>query len=229
MAEEGDNSSSLAKFLNVTPEEASELLLDQGYTADENGIVNLKVGDKVTLDNVFTQSIKEAKNPYTFTMRYEYQSAIKTAEKTMKEEDWLLVQNKEEVLLEAKGKSVEDYNCWGSAIAGSQGNTIEEGVGENFRAPGNFDKVLKEEYVPTTEENAQFGKTVLRFVKNGETTHGAVYYGKNNAGEIYVYTKNGWKMRPVIIKLSELVETMIEYGNVQGFKDDSGYYDPKSR
>ena len=45
-----------------------------------------------------------------------------------------------------------------------------------------------------------------------------------------MYTKNGWFVKPVVMKLSDLMLKYEIYGNVQSCldKSDSGYYDPKS-
>ena len=61
IAERGDNAWTLAKFLNDTPEKAIAMLKSQGYKIN-NGILNLKIGDKVKLDNVFTRSIASPSN-----------------------------------------------------------------------------------------------------------------------------------------------------------------------
>ncbi|MCR5496800.1 MAG: hypothetical protein K6F48_03080 [Paludibacteraceae bacterium] len=238
IAEKGDHAGTLAKFLNISFEDALKKLKDQGYTVNDKGILNLEVGDKVKLNNVFTRSIRDFVDG---TTEFDY------------------------------------YNCWGSAIAGSQGKKIWGDYGESKKKqniasdkeasggkkfikhtteelvvgvgiawPWEFDKKLEDGYYPTTKGKAQFGKTVLRFVyterdANGkiikqERTHGAVYYGKNHAGEIYIYTKNGWEAEPKVMKLKDLENKVLNiygtiYGKVTGgvFKNDSGYYNPKSK
>ena len=220
IAEKGDHAGTLAKFLNISFEDALKKLKDQGYTVNDKGILNLEVGDKVTLDNVFTQSIKQSDNPYTLT---EYDNGYGP-----EDFGYGLIFNKYGRVIGYNVYPVDDYNCWGSALAGSQGETIKQGVG--IDDPSDFEFRLWNEYVPTTKEKAQFGKTVLSFVKDDKTTHGAVYYGKNHAGEIYVYTKNGWFMKPVVMKLIDLEKKFEDYGTVKSclYKEDSGYYDPKS-
>ena len=88
----------------------------------------------------------------------------------------------------------------------------------------------KSVYAPTTEANAQFGKTVLRFADVGnKTQHGAVFYGKSQDGTTYVYTKNGWYLKPEVMKLSDLQTKIPSYGTVQGINpSNSGYYQPKN-
>ena len=82
----------------------------------------------------------------------------------------------------------------------------------------------------STEANAQFGKTVLRFADAGNNTqHGAVFYGKSQNGTTYVYTKNGWYLKPQVMKLSDLQIKIPSYGTVQGTNPvNSGYYQPKN-
>ncbi|MBR5695370.1 MAG: hypothetical protein IKX43_03940 [Paludibacteraceae bacterium] len=191
IVEKGDHAGTLSNFLNISFKDALKQLKDQGYTVNDKEILNLKVGDKVTLDNVFTQSIKQSENPYTSEKR----------NKGYGPEDfgYGLNYNEDGRVIGRNAYSVDDYNCWGSALAGSQGKTIKKGVG--IDTAFDFEFRLWDEYVPITKEKAQFGKTVLSFVKDGKTTHGAVYYGKNHAGEVYVYTKNGWFVKPVVMKL----------------------------
>ena len=201
IAESGDNAQTLAKYQGISYSEALKQLTDQGYTVNSKGILNLKVGDKVKLDNVYTESIENSTSDYTFD------NATAGTSTT--------------------GPTPEDYyNCWGSAIAGSQNQKIEVGVG--IPSGTIFDTKLSSDYNSTTESNAKFGKTVLRFADASGVQHGAVYYGKNKSGEIYVYTKNGWFLKPEVMKLSDLMLKIPSYGTVQGINTgESGYYDYK--
>ena len=92
-----------------------------------------------------------------------------------------------------------------------------------------FDKDLKKDYTATTSSDAKSGKTVLRFADSkNDAQHGAVFYGKSHDGTTYVYTKNGWLLKPEVMKLSNLQSKIPSYGSVQGIKpNDSGYYNPK--
>ena len=45
IAEKGDNAWTLAKYLNTSAEISTKMLNEQGYSINENGILNLKVGD----------------------------------------------------------------------------------------------------------------------------------------------------------------------------------------
>jgi hypothetical protein len=194
----------LAKYLDITPKEAIKELKDQRFTINSKGILNLKIGDKVELDNVYTESIDNSTSDLTTDAALGIGGATSTT-----------------------GATREDYyNCWGSACAGSQGNPIEVGVG--IRLGSTFDANLTSDYTPTTSANAKFGKTVLRFADASGVQHGTVFYGKSKDGTIYVYTKNGWYIKPQIMKLSELQSKIPSYGTVQGINTgESGYYEPK--
>jgi hypothetical protein len=203
VAEKNDNAWTLAKFQNITPKEAIAQLKGQGYTINDKGILNLKVGDMVTLDNVYTQSIANSTSEYTL-------DAALSGEKTRSDK-----------------KPEDNYNCWGSAIAGSQGQDIKVGVG--IPTGDIFDNKLGNQYTPTTAADAKFGSTVLRFANgSNDVQHGAVFYGRSQDGTIYVYTKNGWELKPEVMKLSDLMKKIPSYGTVQGINPaNSGYYNPK--
>jgi len=206
IAEAGDNAQTLAKYQGITYSEALKQLIDQGYTVDNKGILNLKIGDKVELNNVFTESIKNSTSDFNT--------------------DAFLKYNETKVIT-GTGPTPEDYyNCWGSAIAGSQGRKIEVGVGINEGST--FDNILTNSYSSIDASNSTFEKTVLRFANSEGVQHGAVYYGSNKAGEAFVYTKNGWRIKPEVMKLSDLQLKIPSNGNVQGIKlTHSGYYSPK--
>ena len=200
IAEKNDSISSLAKFQNITYDEAKEQLLSQGYKITGNKL-DLKVGDKVTLDNVYTRSIANSSSTCTTEG---YLAGTLTAKDKPVPEDY--------------------YNCWGSAIAGSQEKEIKVGVGIN--QPQTFDEKLANGYSSVSSSDTKFGKTILRFADSDNTAqHGAVYYGTSSDGTVYVYTKNGWQLKPTVMKLSDLLKGIPSYGTVQGIKkSESGYY-----
>lgn len=206
IAEKGDQATSLAKFQGIKYSEALKQLTDQGYTVNSKGILNLKIGDKVELNNVYTESIKNSTSNFDTDAFLDYKATG---------------------IVTGTGPTSEDnYNCWGSAIEGSQGNKIEVGVG--IPAGSTFNANLSTDYIPTGASNAKFGKTVLRFANSSGVQHGAVFYGRSKNGAIYVYTKNGWAIKPEVMKLSDLKSKIPSYGNVQGINTgDSGYYEPK--
>lgn len=98
-----------------------------------------------------------------------------------------------------------------------------------IKKPEVFDSALTENYSSVSSSDAKFGKTVLRFADSkNEAQHGAVYYGTSKDGTVYVYTKNGWKLKPTVMKLTDLIQGIPCYGTVQGIsKDETGYYNPK--
>lgn len=137
------------------------------------------------------------------------------------------------------------YNCFGSAVYGTQGQEINSERGMD--CPMEFDNILMNDYQSITPDEAKFGTTIIRFANEGAyggvvssdcmldaspntmgtATHGAVFYGKSNDGTIYVYTKNGWYDSPRIMKLKHLNYNGSLYGRVQGIGYDSGYYNKK--
>ena len=138
------------------------------------------------------------------------------------------------------------YNCWGSAITGTQNRIItagKNGCGIDF--PVEFDNDLLTDYENVDFSKSILGKTIIRFEDThpyensnfnniceigyvsrtpgevGSASHGAVYYGTSRNGTVYVYSKNGWGAPPVICPLKELVKI---YGSVKGIGGQSGYY-----
>ncbi len=143
IAEAGDNICSLSEFMGVTHNEAQKLACDQGYDVTDRDGSYFNKGDKVRLDNVFTRSIERS----------------------------------EAGLIKPYGlfhmSNADDYNCWGSAVSGTQGKEIFNGCGFNFQHEADFDGVLQKNYTSVRPEFAKFGKTAIRFEKE----HGAVFYG----------------------------------------------------
>ncbi len=198
-AEEGDNKESLADFLHCSIDEAGSLLSEQGYNSNEN----IKDGSKVILDNVFTRSIKSFSNA---------------------KDDY--------------------YNCWGSSYYGVLGLPIENGC--DIPCANIFDSYLSSYFESVDGSEAQFGKTIIRFesktlymnskydkyAKNGcisrttgaigSSSHAVVYYGTDNNNNVYVYTKNGYSRKPMVVPLKS--SNLIGYGDVIGIGGESGYY-----
>ncbi len=199
IAQRGDNAWTLAKYLNIGAKDACDMLKSQGYKIN-NGILNLKIGDKFKVDNVYTRSIANSTSDLT------RETDLAHTSKT--------------------GATPEDhYNCWGAAVAGSQGKEINNAVG--IPTGGEFDCQVYSSYSATNLENAKFGKTLIRFADgNNNAQHAAIYYGTSNDGTVYVYTKNGWDYKPAIMKLNDLLQKFPNYGTIQGINSgDSGYYD----
>ncbi|WP_461788833.1 hypothetical protein [Pedobacter sp.] len=175
------------------------MIENQGLVGE---LSQVEKGQVLTLDNVFTQSIKNSTSDYTLD------AAISGTSKT--------------------GSTPEDnYNCWGAAISGSQGQDIKVGVG--IPTANEFDNDLSAGYNPVDKSSSTFGNTVLRFADDKNVAqHGAVDYGRSRDGTQYVYTKNGWQQKPEVMKLSDLQNKIPSYGTVKGINPaNSGYYKPK--
>ena len=132
----------------------------------------------------------------------------------------------------------KNYNCWGAAIAITkcmrvQGNGPEdiEGVGFRLNSLEQFDDCLSRGYVQGGQESASVGKTVLRFGGNVENkSHGAVYMGKDRSGTEYVFTKNGWSLRPEITTTEKMLfESGYGINCDRSGNAGQGYYNRKIR
>jgi RHS repeat-associated protein len=141
IAEEGDDAESLAKFQNFSYDDALEQLQNEGYTTDKNDILNLDVGDVLNIDNVYTESIDNSSSQFTTDVMM----GLSTISGSGPGID--------------RGALEDNYNCWGSVIAGTQDNEIKNGVGIND--PKTFDNDLKSDYKPVNQDNAVFDKTVV--------------------------------------------------------------------
>ena len=61
VAEEGDNAWTLAKYFNTSPKIAEKVLAEQAYSVNEKGVLNLKVGDVLEIQN-FDESSSSREN-----------------------------------------------------------------------------------------------------------------------------------------------------------------------
>ena len=199
IAEKGDNAATLAKFCNTTIGNAKKMLSEQGLPSEGEVLA----GSKLTLNNVYTRSIQAAKDGKIRCLTDgQFQEQVKNINNIQIAkwyENWC--------------ENVSDiYNCWGASITGSQGNEIVGGCG--IDKADEYCQKLSRGYIPVSSEDVHFGQTVISFSSNGEITHGAVYYGTDSKGIVYVYTKNGWISPPKVSRLSDLPHS---YGNVSGY------------
>ena len=131
----------------------------------------------------------------------------------------------------------ENYNCWGASIALINNNSLQGdgpedifGVGYCLNSLEAFDNALSNKCTPATRETSSVGKTVVRFGTNDSNGHGAVYMGEDRSGNEYVFTKNGWNVRPTIMLTSKM-----QSENGYGPNCDrsgtlgKGYYNKKTR
>ncbi len=202
IAQETDDYKSLAVMLGCSYHKAKKMLASQGYA---NGV---KDGDKVRLDNPYTRSINA-----TCEHRLTDDQAIAYA---LQWRDIGLSKEEMDSKFQELACPQDLYNCWSAAIAGSNGLIIGPGNYEIFNED-EFDKSLDNKY-PVSTERLKFGKTILRFAKNGVCTHAAVYYGSDKEGNIYIYSKNGRYSKPFVMPLNEFIERYgFQYGEISGF------------
>lgn len=121
----------------------------------------------------------------------------------------------------------KNYNCFEAAISAAMGDDIGYGWVENLDEDLEYGKWY-------STNTPVFGKTLLRFAKNGEAQHAAIYFGEDNLGTIYVFTKNGPFPAPKIMRLED-VERIEGYGTVspletcsKRLKGSSGMYNYKT-
>ena len=213
VAESGDNAQTLAKHQGITYHQALKQMKAQGYTTTRKGkydVLNLKVGDGFNLNNKYTQSLSDAKAGKVTVM-----SDSKMSKLTGSDYRKLM------------SKTSDKYNCWGSCIEGSLKNDAIE-AGDGIGDGKIFDSHLSTSY-NDAKGNYKFGETILRFADSKGVTHGAVYYGQNKAGDITVYTKNGWLAFPKFMKLDDLMKQIPSYGKPTGASSgESGYYNKKT-
>ena len=202
IAQQDDDYESLAIMLNCSNHRAKKLLSEQGYA---NGV---KEGDVVKLDNNYTRSIHaECERRLTDEQAIAY------------EQEW----NELGLSEEEKNKKMKElacpqdlYNCWSAAMAGSNGRIIGPSNYEIFTEE-EFDISLENKY-PVSVDKLKFGKTIIRFAKDGKCTHAAVYYGSDKGGNMYIYSKNGRYTKPFVMPLNEFLERYgFQYGEVSGF------------
>jgi RHS repeat-associated protein len=219
VAEKGDNIYTLMDYLNVNYDAAAAIFYNQNnWSGGSPFVSNSIVGQTLKIDNVYTRSIEFSKNN---SDNFLTENQIKSMG-ISKAVAWERIRFPDKL-----------YNCWGSSIFGTSGTEIKPGEGIQF--PGTFDDILKANYMPipnngAPQNQAIFGKTVLRFASVLGVQHGAVFYGQSHDGTIYVYTKNGWFYPPTVMPLSELISQFGgggagKYGNVQGMDiSQSGWY-----
>ncbi|MEM9678742.1 MAG: RHS repeat-associated core domain-containing protein [Bacteroidota bacterium] len=207
VAEEGDNASTLAVFLNTTEAAAQKMIDDQGLLIDYTNSpgTSLMEYQVLTLDNAYTRAIANSSGDLTLDKFLTGTSVT--------------------------GKVPEDdYNCWGSACAGSRGYEINVTTAR-MGSPYTFDATLTSHYSNTDPSGLKFGETIIRFSNGSVATHAAVYYGTSKDGTIYTFTKNGWDVKPEIMKLSRFSSEPIlrtTYGPIKGMLSvHTGFYNPR--
>jgi len=202
IAQENDDYKNLASTIGCSYGKAKKLLASQGYA---NGV---KDGDKVILDNQYTRSINAT-----------CEHRLTDDQATAYSQQWrqIGISDEEEASRFQELACPQDlYNCWSAAMAGANGRIIGPNNYEIFTEE-EFDRALENKY-PVSVDRLKFGKTIIRFTKNGVCKHAAIYYGSDNEGNIYIYSKNGKYSKPFVMPLNEFLERYgFQYGEVSGF------------
>ena len=199
IAQENDNFKTLSIFMNISKRKAKKLL--------SNFTGNLGAGDKIELSSNLTASMV-------------LDNGLSEEQVTdMMDNMFMSGMDESEVLDSIKklASANDYYNCWSAAVAGVNGLTLGPEI-YTIATPERFKESLSN-FVHVTPDMAKFGKTIIAFMKDGEYKHAAVYYGTDNEGNVYVYTKNGPYSKPVIMTLEALQQ---QYENIYGTV--SGYY-----
>ena len=72
------------------------------------------------------------------------------------------------------------------------------------------DDLLSSSYTNVEKNQAKFGKSIITFGHQ----HDATFFGRDNDGSVYVFTKNGPNVAPGIMKLEDL-ENKGSFGSVR--------------
>jgi len=165
IAEKGDNTKTLAKYLDRTVSDVAKNFKQGGESIGENR--QFKAGEKVELNNNMTKSIENSNTTSDYNVK------------------------------------TDCYNCHGAAIAAVKGDQINPTTAgfKDLADPFNSEvKNLKKDLkVISSSSEAVFGKTILSF---GD--HSAVFYGTDNSGTNYFYSKNGATEKPGVFTEQEL-------------------------
>lgn len=172
IAEKGDNTKTLAKYLGISTDSAAKF---QEYkngqtTGKEMGEDHqYKEGDVVKLDNRMTRSVANSEdtdgsfNCYGSARTY--------------------VSSNKELTGENSNNAAGLFEDYGG---GTKAKQVDEKVQSSLTKIDSFDKAV-------------FGKTVILF----KSEHAAIYYGTDNEGNHYFYSKNGWD-KPEITTLKAM-------------------------
>ncbi len=196
-----------------------------GVDDDNNIIVTQEEGDDINSFKKFmgtAYSDEEIQNMYNGST----ENGIINLTKTYGREFQIMTDALNDAYNNPDFENCKNYNCWGMAIAVTkciqvQGNGPDDcwGISFNLNDFEHFDNSLSMGYVQGGCESASVGKTVVRFGRNeSDHPHGAVYMGTDRSGTEYVFTKNGWTVRPEL----STTETMLFENGYGGNCDRSG-------
>ena len=150
-----------------------------------------------------------------------FSSAIKNAQKSGYPSENEIIQLSD-IEFRQKGYKT-NYNCFSAAISAASGDPIGYYKTEDLDAELEYGKWY-------STNTPVFGKTLIRFAKGKDAVHAAIYFGKDQSGNTFVFTKNGFYVAPQIMELNQF-ENIPIYGpvtplntNTERLKGDSGMY-----
>ena len=150
-----------------------------------------------------------------------FSTAIKNAQKSGYPSENEIIQLSD-IEFRQKGYKT-NYNCFSAAISAASGDPIGYYKTEDLDAELEYGKWY-------STNTPVFGKTLIRFAKGKDAVHAAIYFGKDQSGNTFVFTKNGFYVAPQIMELNQ-VENIPIYGpvtplntNTERLKGDSGMY-----
>ncbi len=210
IAESGDNAQTLADYQGVSYSEGLKQLTDQGYTVNSKGILNLKIGDKVELDNVYTRNLSSDANLPNGSSQLNYNCWGSSC-------------------AGSDGKDIKVGVGIDAPVA------FDNILKNDYKSVNSTDAKFGETILRFTTNKPYAGKQYDAYEKAGllsrdpnavgGSLHGAVFYGRSKNGTTYIYTKNGWNEAPRIMKLKNLENnTYYNYGTVRGLNGKSGTY-----
>ena len=215
IAEKGDNAYTLSTYLNISRDEAQQMIDNQNVKTSITIplIPEVQEGEQIKLDNVFTRNLSSDANLPSGDRQLYYNCWGSACAGVNGNEIKVGVGIDAPVtfdnILNNDFESVSSSNA-------KFGKTILRFTSDKPYAEKQFDAYEKAGLL-SRDPNAI-----------GGSLHGAVYYGKSNNGTIYIYSKNGWAEAPRIMRLNDLENnSKYNYGTVRGLNGNSGYYNKK--
>lgn len=171
IAEKNDNAKTLSENYGISMDDANKMV--SGLEKDGSG--NVKAGQTLKMDNVFSQSIKSSYGDFSMDNPF------------------------------GRIDPKDNYSCFTSCDRGTAGETIRnpEGNGTNhIEFDGILRNESTPTDINNLVPRSSIARFVYR---NGSARHGAVYYGKSNDGTKYFYTKDGVDAAPRITTLNSII------------------------
>ncbi|MCO6173624.1 hypothetical protein NHF50_01055 [Flavobacterium sp. NRK F10] len=203
IAEKGDNTKTLAKYLGTTTKDVSNrfTLTSTGKSLSEDH--EFTEGSKVTLNNNYSRALVKSNGEKGLTTEEITNEGLGLGDSYSR-----------------SNKKTDSYNCTDGATCGVLGVEITPQNADLYGKGDilSFDSFLnnRNQFDKVSQNDAVFGKTIYQFGYD----HAAVYYGTSKDGTVYVFSKNGEYVKPQITTLKS-VESL--YGNHTGIYN----YNPK--